>query len=85
MLRHLINCRIIIIIIIIFFIIIIIIIMGFVYRVSPGDFHSYSARRGNHEVMSRGTFTNIRLYNKLVGQTGPRTIHIPSGETVSCC
>jgi len=33
--------------------------------------------------MARGTFANIRLFNKLVGQTGPKTVHIPSGETVA--
>jgi len=58
--------------------------MGCMYRLSPRDFNSYGSRRGNDEVMARGTFANIRLYNKLVGQTGPKTVHIPSGETVSC-
>ena len=59
--------------------------MWFVYeRLTPRDFNSYGSRRGNDEVMARGTFANIRLFNKLVGQTGPKTVHIPSGQTVSC-
>ena len=44
------------------------------------DYNTYGARRGNYEIMARGTFANIRLINKLVSQVGPRTIHIPSGE-----
>lgn len=45
------------------------------------DFNSYGSRRGNDEVMARGTFANIRLVNKLLkGEVGPRTIHIPTGE-----
>jgi aconitate hydratase len=52
--------------------------------VSPKDFNSYGARRGNHEVMVRGTFANIRLKNKLVpDKTGGWTLHFPSGEVVS--
>jgi aconitate hydratase len=47
------------------------------------DFNTYGARRGNDEVMVRGTFANVRILNKIVGKTGPQTIHIPSGETVS--
>ncbi len=48
------------------------------------DFNSYGARRGNHEVMMRGTFANIRLRNLLVpGTEGGVTIHIPSGEQLS--
>jgi len=47
------------------------------------DFNSYGARRGNDEVMARGTFANIRLVNKLLnGTVGPKTIHFPSGETL---
>ena len=58
------------------------------YLVSQGvqaaDFNSYGARRGNHEVMMRGTFANIRLRNLLVpGTEGGVTQHIPSGETLS--
>jgi aconitate hydratase len=49
---------------------------------TPREFNSYGSRRGNDAVMARGTFANIRLVNKLVGQPGPKTVHIPSGETV---
>ena len=52
--------------------------------VQPADFNSYGARRGNHEVMMRGTFANIRLRNLLVpGTEGGVTVHIPSGEQLS--
>ena len=52
--------------------------------VQAADFNSYGARRGNHEVMMRGTFANIRLRNLLVpGTEGGVTMHIPSGETLS--
>ncbi len=52
--------------------------------VSLRDFNSYGARRGNHEVMMRGTFANIRLRNQLVpGVEGGFTRHIPTGETLS--
>ncbi|KAM7250473.1 hypothetical protein ACFE04_022356 [Oxalis oulophora] len=45
------------------------------------DFNSYGSRRGNYEVMVRGTFANIRIVNKLLkGEVGPKTIHIPTGE-----
>jgi aconitate hydratase len=52
--------------------------------VQPADFNSYGARRGNHEVMMRGTFANIRLRNGLLpGTEGGVTMHIPSGESMS--
>ncbi len=52
--------------------------------VQPADFNSYGSRRGNHEVMMRGTFANIRLKNKLVpGVEGGVTIHLPEGEQMS--
>jgi aconitate hydratase len=52
--------------------------------VQKADFNSYGARRGNHEVMMRGTFANIRLRNLLApGTEGGVTIHIPSGEQTS--
>ena len=52
--------------------------------VKPADFNSYGARRGNHEVMMRGTFANIRLRNLLLpGTEGGVTLHIPSGEPMS--
>jgi aconitate hydratase len=48
------------------------------------DFNSYGARRGNHEVMVRGTFANIRLKNLLLpGTEGGVTVHIPSGQQMS--
>lgn len=47
---------------------------------TPREFNSYGSRRGNDDVMARGTFANIRIVNKLISQTGPRTLHIPSGE-----
>ncbi|MFA9460504.1 aconitate hydratase AcnA [Thiohalorhabdus methylotrophus] len=51
------------------------------HGVSPADFNSYGARRGNHEVMMRGTFANVRLRNKLAqGREGGWTTHVPSGE-----
>ncbi len=54
------------------------------HGVSPRDFNSYGARRGNHEVMMRGTFANIRLRNQLVpGVEGGVTIHLPSEERLS--
>jgi aconitate hydratase len=52
--------------------------------VKPEDFNSFGARRGNHEVMMRGTFANIRLKNQLVpGVEGGVTKHQPSGEQLS--
>ncbi|KAJ1267641.1 hypothetical protein BS78_07G072900 [Paspalum vaginatum] len=45
------------------------------------DFNSYGSRRGNDEVMARGTFANIRIVNKFLnGEVGPKTIHVPTGE-----
>ncbi len=47
----------------------------------PKDFNSYGARRGNHEVMMRGTFANVRLRNRLVPEIeGGFTLHLPDGE-----
>jgi aconitate hydratase len=52
--------------------------------VQPADFNSYGSRRGNHEVMMRGTFANIRLRNLMApGTEGGVTVHVPSGETTS--
>jgi aconitate hydratase len=52
--------------------------------VEPKDFNSYGSRRGNHEVMIRGTFANIRLKNLLVpGTEGGWTVYIPTGEKMS--
>jgi aconitate hydratase len=51
------------------------------HQVRPIDFNSYGSRRGNHEVMMRGTFANIRIKNQMVpGVEGGVTIHYPSGE-----
>ncbi len=50
-------------------------------QVRPEDFNSYGARRGNHEVMMRGTFANIRIKNAMMGgKEGGDTVHQPSGE-----
>jgi aconitate hydratase len=51
------------------------------HGVDRGDFNSYGARRGNHEVMIRGTFANVRLRNQLApGTEGGVTLHLPDGE-----
>lgn len=54
------------------------------HQVSPRDFNSFGARRGNHEVMMRGTFGNVRIKNELVpGTEGGLTKYIPTGEQTS--
>ena len=54
------------------------------HGVAKRDFNSYGSRRGNHEVMMRGTFANIRIRNEMVpGVEGGYTKHIPSGEQLS--
>jgi aconitate hydratase len=54
------------------------------HGVAPKDFNSYGSRRGNHEVMMRGTFANIRLKNQLVpGTEGGFTRHLPSGRATT--
>jgi aconitate hydratase len=54
------------------------------HGVARGDFNSYGARRGNHEVMMRGTFANIRLRNRLApGTEGGITRHLPDGEQMT--
>jgi len=54
------------------------------HGVDPLDFNSYGARRGNHEVMMRGTFANIRIRNKITPDIeGGVTKHFPSGETMA--
>ena len=54
------------------------------HDVEVKDFNSYGSRRGNHEVMMRGTFANIRIRNEMVPETeGGYTLHIPSAEPVS--
>lgn len=47
---------------------------------TPREFNSYGSRRGNDAIMSRGTFANIRIVNKMAPAPGPRTIHHPSGD-----
>jgi aconitate hydratase len=51
--------------------------------VEPRDFNSYGSRRGNHEVMTRGTFANVRLRNALVDREGGFTRHFPDGEEMA--
>jgi aconitate hydratase len=54
------------------------------HGVKPQDFNSYGSRRGNHEVMVRGTFANVRLKNRLApGTEGGVTRHLPGGEVMS--
>jgi aconitate hydratase len=54
------------------------------HGVERRDFNSYGSRRGNHEVMVRGTFANVRLKNQLVpGSEGTWTVHVPSGEEMT--
>ena len=53
------------------------------HQVRPAEFNSYGARRGNHEVMMRGTFANIRIKNEMVpGVEGGMTKHMPDGEVM---
>ncbi len=53
------------------------------HQVRPLEFNSYGARRGNHQVMMRGTFANIRIKNEMVpGTEGGFTKHLPDGETM---
>merc|ERR1712226_177638 len=51
--------------------------------IEPRMFNSYGSRRGNDEIMARGTFANIRLVNKLAGRNGPFTKHIPTDTIMS--
>jgi aconitate hydratase len=54
------------------------------HKVAPRDFNSYGSRRGNHEVMVRGTFANVRIRNRLVPEVeGGYTRRLPDGEVVS--
>jgi aconitate hydratase len=53
------------------------------HGVKPADFNSYGSRRGNHEVMVRGTFANVRLRNKLVNVEGGFTRHLPTNQEMS--
>ncbi|MEB0005604.1 aconitate hydratase AcnA [Pseudomonas sp. MH9.2] len=52
--------------------------------VEPRDYNSYGSRRGNHEVMMRGTFANIRIRNEMLGgEEGGNTLYVPTGEKLS--
>ncbi len=53
------------------------------HGIERADFNSFGSRRGNHEVMMRGTFGNIRIRNKLVDREGGYTRHLPDGEEMS--
>ncbi|MWV12676.1 aconitate hydratase AcnA [Pseudomonas sp. R-28-1W-6] len=54
------------------------------HGVAPADFNSYGSRRGNHEVMMRGTFANIRIRNEMLGgEEGGNTLHLPSGDKLA--
>jgi aconitate hydratase len=53
------------------------------HRVERSEFNSYGARRGNHEVMMRGTFANIRLRNQLTDREGYWTVHLPDKESMT--
>jgi aconitate hydratase len=54
------------------------------HGVAPADFNTYGSRRGNHEVLMRGTFANVRIRNLMLdGTVGGWTVHVPTGETVS--
>ncbi|MDD0843700.1 aconitate hydratase AcnA [Pseudomonas sp. Gutcm_11s] len=54
------------------------------HGVAPVDFNSYGSRRGNHEVMMRGTFANIRIRNEMLGgEEGGNTRHVPSGDKLA--
>jgi aconitate hydratase len=50
--------------------------------VQPVDFNTYGARRGNDEIMARGTFANTRIINKLAPKVGPQTTYVPTGEVL---
>ncbi|KAM9808123.1 iron-responsive element-binding protein 2 [Neosynchiropus ocellatus] len=51
-------------------------------RLTPREFNSYGARRGNDAVMTRGTFASIKLRNRFVSKPGPKTVHFPSDQTL---
>ena len=51
--------------------------------IAPKDFNTYGARRGNDEIMARGTFANVRMINKMIDKVGPETIYMPTGEQMA--
>jgi aconitate hydratase len=52
------------------------------HGVEPKDFNTFGARRGNHEVMMRGTFGNVRIKNLILDREGGYTLHFPTGEQI---
>ncbi|XP_075999806.1 cytoplasmic aconitate hydratase isoform X2 [Genypterus blacodes] len=52
---------------------------------NPRDYNSYGSRRGNDAVMARGTFANIRLFNKFLNKQAPQTVYLPTARRVRCC
>lgn len=52
-------------------------------NIQPNDFNTYGARRGNDEIMTRGTFANIRLMNKIIGKQAPLTKHFPTNKEMA--
>lgn len=52
-------------------------------NIEQADYNTYGARRGNDEVMSRGTFANTRIINKISEKVGPNTVYIPTGENMA--
>ena len=50
------------------------------FSVDVRDYNTYGARRGNDEIMRRGTFANSRIINKTAAKVGPKTLHVPSGK-----
>lgn len=51
--------------------------------VAQKDFNTYGSRRGNDEIMARGTFANTRIVNKMVDKVGPNTVHVPTGKVMA--
>ena len=51
--------------------------------IAPKDYNTYGARRGNDEIMARGTFANVRIINKMVDKVGPETVYMPTGENMA--
>lgn len=51
--------------------------------IAPKDYNTYGARRGNDEIMARGTFANVRMINKMIDKVGPETVYMPTGEKMA--
>uniref|UniRef100_A0A8C6NYM4 Cytoplasmic aconitate hydratase n=1 Tax=Nothobranchius furzeri TaxID=105023 RepID=A0A8C6NYM4_NOTFU len=56
--------------------------LGLSDSLTPREFNSYGSRRGNDAIMARGTFANIRLFNKFLNKQAPQTVYLPTGETL---